>query len=148
MHIAAHSQAKTGEIILCPNPADGPNKGDFLLATTGVLSAKLRGKLVVLSCCHSGRGTIKAKGVVDLARAFLGVGARSVLASLWAIDDQATLEFMRYFYEHLVKGQSASKALNQAMKRMRESDDFNDVKYWAPFVLIGDNVTLKFDELR
>ena len=55
---------------------------------------------------------------------------------------------MRYFYEHLVKGQSASEALNQAMKRMRESDDFNDVKYWVPFVLIGDDVTLKFDELR
>ena len=91
---------------------------------TDVLSAKLRAKLVVLSCCHSGRGKIKAEGVVDLARAFLGAGARSVLASLWAIDDQATLEFMGYFYEHLVKGQSASKALNQAMKRMRESDDF------------------------
>ena len=147
VHIAAHGQAKTGEIILCPNP-DGLNKGDFILTMADVLNVKLRAKLVVLSCCHSGRGKIKAEGVVGLARAFLGAGARSVLASLWAIDDKATLEFMRYFYEHLVKGQSASKALNQAMKRMRESDDFNDVKYWAPFVLIGDDVTLKFYELR
>ena len=147
VHIAAHGKAKSGEIILCPNP-DGPNKGDFLLTMADVLSVKLRAKLVVLSCCHSGRGKIKAEGVVGLARAFLGAGARSVLASLWAIDDKATQEFMTYFYEHLVKGQSAGKALNQAMKRMRESDDFSDVKYWAPFVLIGDDVTLQFGELR
>ena len=112
------------------------------------LNVKLRAKLVVLSCCHSGRGKIKAEGVVGLARAFLGAGARSVLASLWAIDDKATPEFMKYFYEHLVKGQSTSKALNQAMKRMQESDDFSDVKNWAPFLLIGDDVTLRFDELR
>ena len=75
-------------------------------------------------------------------------GARSVLASLWAIDDKATLEFMRCFYEHLVEGKSAGKALNQAMKQMQESDNFNDVRYWAPFVLIGDDVTLNFDQLR
>lgn len=147
VHIAAHGQAKTGEIILCPNP-DGPNKGDFLLTMADILNVKLRAKLVVLSCCHSGRGKIKAEGVVGLARAFLGAGARSVLASLWAINDKATLEFMRYFYQHLVKGQSAGKALNHAMKRMRESDDFSDVKHWAPFMLIGDDVILKFGELR
>ena len=57
----------------------------------------MRAKLVVLSCCHSGRVDIKAEGVVGIARAFLGAGARSVLVSLWAIDDKATLEFMRYF---------------------------------------------------
>ena len=55
----------------------------------------MRAKLVVLSCCHSGRGEIKAEGVVGIARAFMGAGARSVLVSLWAIDDEATLEFMR-----------------------------------------------------
>ena len=140
VHIAAHGRAETGEIILCPDP-DGPNKGDFILIMADVLNVKLRAKLVVLSCCHSGRGKIKAEGVVSLSRAFLGAGARSVLASLWAIDDKATLEFMRYFHEHLVKGQSTGKALNQAMKRMQESDDFSDVKYWAPFLLMCDDVT-------
>ena len=96
----------------------------------------------MLSCCHSGQGEIKADGVVGIARAFLGAGARSVLVSLWAIDDKATLEFMKNFYEHLVKGKSASEALHQAMNCMRESVEFGAVKYWAPFVLIGDDVTL------
>ena len=150
VHIAAHGSAKTGEIVLSPNPTSSkrPKEADFLLKMKDVLNAKLRAKLVVLSCCHSGRGDIKAEGVVGIARAFLGAGARSVLVSLWAIDDKATLGFMRYFYKHLMDGNCASKSVNQAMKCMRESDDFNDVRYWAPFILIGDDVTMNFAETR
>ena len=145
-HIAAHGQIETGEIALSPNPtraSEKPSDEDFLLTMSDVLNVRLRARLVVLSCCHSGRGEIKAEGVVGIARAFLGAGARSVLVSLWAIDDKATLEFMKYFYQHLAQGKSASKSLSQAMKFMRESDEFSDVKYWAPFVLIGDDVTLE-----
>ena len=148
VHIAAHGSAERGEILLSPNLGSSkrPKKKDYLLTMTDVLNAKLDAKLVVLSYPHSGRGNIKAEGVVGIARAFLGAGARSVIASLWAIDDKATLTFMRHFYKHLVKGQSASKSLHEAMKMMRESDDFNAVKYWAPFILIGDDVTLNFDQ--
>ena len=148
VHIAAHGSAERGEILLSPNlgSSEPPEEKDFLLTMTDVLNAKLDAKLVVLSCCHSGRGEIKAEGVVGIARAFLGAGARSVIASLWAVNDEATLVFMRHFYEHLVKGQSASKSLHEAMKIMRESDDFNAVKYWAPFMLIGDDVALNFDQ--
>ena len=148
VHIAAHGSVERGEILLSPNlgSSEPPEEKDFLLTMTDVLNAKLDAKLVVLSCCHSGRGEIKAEGVVGIARAFLGAGARSVIASLWAVNDQATLVFMRHFYEHLVKGQSASKSLHEAMKMMRESDDFKAVKYWAPFMLIGDDVSLNFDQ--
>ena len=147
VHIAAHGRMATGEIALAPNPSPPvsrtPDYKDFVLAMRDVLNVQMRARLVVLSCCHSGRGKIKAEGVVGIARAFLGAGARSVLVSLWAIDDEATMEFMKIFYQHLVKGESASAALNQAMKSMRESDEFSAVDYWAPFVLIGDDVTLE-----
>ena len=148
IHIAAHGQTENGEIILSPNRAsvDEPKEEDFLLTMADVLGAKLHAKLVVLSCCHSGQGPIKAEGVVGIARAFLGAGARSVIATLWAIDDEATLEFMRHFYGHLVAGKSASKALHQAMKCLRESEQYKAVKHWAPFVLIGDDVTLNFSQ--
>ena len=151
VHIAAHGRMDTGEIALCPNPSRAsrkPTDDDFLLTMADVLEVKLRARLVVLSCCHSGRGEIKAEGVVGIARAFLGAGARSVLVSLWAIDDEATLEFMKHFYQHLKEGKSASKALNQTMKSMRESVKFSEVKYWAPFVLVGDDVTLEFDQSK
>ena len=52
---------------------------------------------------------------------------------------------MKVFYQQLVHGRIASEALNKAMKSMRESDLFSAVKYWAPFVLIGDDVTLEFE---
>ena len=148
VHIAAHGRTETGEIILSPNSASAerPKEKDFLLTMADVLDAKVHAKLVVLSCCNSGRGKIKVEGVVGIARAFLGAGARSVIATLWAIDDKATLAFMRHFYDHLVAGKSASESLHQAMKRMRESENFNAMKHWAPFVLIGDDVTLNFGQ--
>ena len=145
VHIAAHGCMETGEIVLAPNPIRSspiPTEEDFLLTMTDVLNVKIRAKLVVLSCCHSGCGEVKAEGVVGIARAFLGAGARSVLVSLWAIDDEATLEFMKSFYKFLVEGRSASEALNRTMNYMRESEQFSELRLWAPFILIGDDVTL------
>ena len=147
VHIAAHGKMETGEIALAPNTTRSspiPDKEDYLLTMKDVLRAQIRASLVVLSCCHSAWGEVKPEGVVGIARAFLGAGARSVLVSLWGIDDEATMEFMKVFYQHLVHGRSASEALNKTMKSMRESDRFSAVKYWAPFVLIGDDVTLEF----
>ena len=141
LHIAAHGNIESGEIALATNSSEA----DFILTMKDVKSAQIRARLVVLSCCHSAQGEIKAEGVVGIARAFLGAGARSVLVALWAIDDKATLEFMKNFYQHLVAGKSASEALNRAMNCMRESTEFSDVTHWAPFVLIGDDVTLEFD---
>ena len=147
VHIAAHGKMETGEIALAPNTtrsSEDPAE-DYILTMKDVLKAQIRARLVVLSCCHSARGEVKSEGVVGIARAFLGAGARSVLVSLWAIDDEATMEFMKFFYLQLVHGRSASEALTKAMNSMRESDRFSAVKYWAPFVLIGDDVTLEFE---
>jgi len=145
VHIAAHGRMETGEIALAPNPTRAsqiPAEEDFVLRMSDVMRVQMRAGLVVLSCCHSGCGEIKAEGVVGIARAFLGAGARSVVVSLWAIDDYATQEFMKSFYLHLAEGRSASESLNHAMKCLRESEKFSEVKHWAPFVLIGDDVTL------
>ena len=108
-----------------------------------ISQVRLTAKLVVLSCCRSARGQIRSEGVVGIARALLGSGARSVLVALWAIQDEATEQFMSRFYEHLVGGESASESLHQAMKWMR-ANGFSDVEQWAPFMLIGDNVTFDF----
>ena len=160
VHIAAHGRQETGEIALAANPGwekhydgssrsrvnnKGPKEEDYMLKMSDVQAVKLRAKLVVLSCCHSGRGGIKSEGVVGIARAFLAAGARSVLASLWAISDQATMEFMKSFYQHLEDGKTPSVALHNAMKCLRESEEFCSVKYWAPFVLIGDDIHLNLD---
>ena len=91
------------------------------------------------------RDRINAEGVVGIARAFLASGARSVLVALWALEHRATQQFMRRFYENLVQGESASECLHRAMKWMR-NNGFPEVRQWAPFVLIGDDVSFHFGE--
>ena len=146
VHLAAHGDAERGEIALAPSfrpPNSIPREGLYLLTTSDISKVQLRAKLVVLSCCHSARGEIKAEGTVGIARAFLGSGARSVLVSLWALEDSSTEQLMSHFYDHLVRGESASDSLHQAMEWMR-CNGYSDVRQWAPFVLIGDNVTFDF----
>ena len=146
IHFAAHGFEEEGEIVLAPNAGTRtkiPKEEDYLLTMSDIAKVRLRAKLVVLSCCHSARGHIKAEGVVGIARAFLGSGARSVLVALWRVQDSATEQFMSRFYKHLVGGDSASESLHQAMEWMR-CNGCSDVRQWAPFMLIGDNVTFDF----
>ena len=154
IHIAAHGNAERGEIALAPlhpvppgSTTGIPQEDDYLLKMSDISKVKVRAKLVVLSCCHSGRGQIRAEGVVGIARAFLGAGARSVLVALWALDDSATKKLMSRFYENLVRGESASASLHAAMKWMRDHG-YTKVSSWAPFMLIGDDVTFAFENLR
>ena len=149
IHFACHGNAERGEIVLAPPPLTDrrPQEEDYLLTMENISQVQLRAKLVVLSCCHSAEGHISAEGVVGIARAFLGSGARSVLAALWAIEDEATEQFMSRFYENLVRGDGASESLQQAMNWMRENG-FAKITQWAPFMLIGDNVTLDVHKLR
>ena len=145
IHFAAHGNPDRGEIALSPvNTTNStPQEEEYLLTMADVSKVQLRAKLVVLSCCHSGCGEIKVEGVIGIARAFLGSGARSVLVARWALDDESTEQFMKCFYEHLFRGESASESLHEVRKWMRGNPKYSEVKKWAPFMLIGDNVTLR-----
>ena len=149
IHIAAHGDKRTGEIALSPNPgwtSNFPKKKDYILTMSDVQAVNVRARLVVLSCCHSGGGRIlKGEGVVGVARAFLAAGARSVLVALWVIDDEATMVFMNSFYQNLKEGKTASAAVQQSMKSLRESEEYSEMRYWAPFQLIGDDVKIEFE---
>ncbi|KAK3701520.1 hypothetical protein QZH41_007891 [Actinostola sp. cb2023] len=94
VHIAAHGDVQKATILLAPSPevraTKIPDEEDYVLTMDDVQNSQVRAKLVVLSCCQSGRGEIRAEGVVGMCRAFLAAGASAVVASLWAIDDDAT----------------------------------------------------------
>ena len=145
IHLAAHGNPERGEIALSPQCTinSTPQEEDYLLTVSDIEGVQVRAKLVVLSCCHSGRGLIKKEGVIGIARAFLASGARSVLVASWAIEDKATAKLMEHFYKHLVRGESASESLHQAVQWLR-SNGFPKPSQWAPFVLMGDNVTFDF----
>lgn len=149
VHIAAIGNVERGEpaLALSPSFTGEPNLEDFVLTMQDIAGLKIRAKLVVLSTCYSARGKVMSgEGVVGIARAFLGSGARSVLMSLWPVRDEATRTFMHIFYTYLALDRmSASEALHRAQKDMRSTSKwtgFKDEQDWASFTLLGDDVTL------
>ncbi|MFE6158104.1 CHAT domain-containing protein [Streptomyces sp. NPDC056486] len=106
----------------------GPNRSYVALAghdrlTVGDMTGlQLAAELVVLSACHTGRGTATAGGdVIGLVRAAVAAGARNVVVSLWPVDDEAGAVLMTYLYEELASGNSRSvaQALASAQRRVR-----------------------------
>lgn len=93
--------------------------------------------LVVLSSCQS-QATVGKTGkeVTSLASAFGVAGASGIIASRWKIDDRATLEFFRVFYQELLGGSSTSQALRKAESKTKEKHPHP--YYWAGFSLVGD----------
>jgi len=99
----------------------------------------LRGcQLIVLSACNTAVNDEKLNGWINNpAKAFLRKGAKSAIASLWAVDDAATGELMNNFYKNLLAGQNKVTALSNAQKSLMLSDKFKHPYYWAAFELIG-----------
>ena len=145
IHIAAHGDAERGEILLAAPSGTGEDQAvpvdEVMLKMSDLETKRIQAQLVVLSSCYSARGKVQGEGVVGMARAFLGAGARAVLVTLWAVDDSVTYPMMGIFYGGLLDGKSASDALSDAMKVVRESQEvFRHARFWAPFILLGDDV--------
>jgi CHAT domain-containing protein len=90
-------------------------------------------RIVVLSACGTSRGRARL-GVRGLVRAARLSGARSVLGSLWSVDDTATSAWMSAFYAHLARGEGAATSARAAADAVRAR--WAHPYYWAPFVLI------------
>ena len=100
----------------------------------------LSADLVVLSACSTGLGEeIQGEGLVGLTQGFLHVGAKSVVASLWQVDDKATAELMHHFYKSMFDdGLTPAAALRDAKKAMWREKRWRAPYYWAAFVLQGE----------
>jgi CHAT domain-containing protein len=95
--------------------------------------------LVTLSACGTALGKeVSGEGILGLTRAFQYAGARSVLASLWAVNDDGTADLMRRFYGHLKRGRSKDHALRAAQLELIRGGAFAHPGRWAAFTLIGD----------
>lgn len=94
--------------------------------------------LVVLSACETGRGQIEVgEGVFGLQRAFLVAGAKSIILSLFKVDDDATQLLMTKFYDKfLANGGDYRRAFREAKYELRNSEKFTSPVYWGAFVMI------------
>ena len=122
------------------SPSSTGGEPEFL-SLDDVFALELQSELVVLSACQSGLGEqLRGEGLVGLARAFLYAGARSLIVSLWAINDRSTAEFMEGFYGKLAQGRTIPEALRLAKLDFIDSDipARREPYRWAPFVLVGD----------
>jgi CHAT domain-containing protein len=113
---------------------------DGYLRAHEIYRLHLPAELVVLSACRTALGReVRGEGLLGLTRAFQYAGARRVLVSLWQVDDRATAELMRRFYQGLlVRHLSPSAALRKAQNDLRHLEGWESPYYWAGFILSGD----------
>jgi CHAT domain-containing protein len=135
LHIASHGEFNadmplSSALLLAKDSAN-----DGTLTVGELYSMRLNADLVTLSACETGLGKIaNGDDVVGLTRGFLYAGSRSIVASLWQVDDEATAYLMTRFYSAL-KGTSKREALRLAQIETRRK--YPHPYYWAAFQLTG-----------
>ncbi len=136
VHIASHgyfgSSAQDSLILTYDKPL-----------ALGKLEALLGGQkhgnainLLTLSACATAEGNDSAP--MGFSGAALKANAQTVLGSLWKVDDAATAELMKIFYQQLINNRySKARALQEAQKELIQSQEWSNPYYWAPFILVG-----------
>jgi CHAT domain-containing protein len=141
IHLAVHGFADStfpdrAALILLSNPSAGE---DGFLQASEIVQLRFDANLVVLSACDTAVGPLEGQdGIANLARAFLMAGARTVISTLWQIDDNSSLFLMKRFYAHLSTNQSPASALTAAKRDMLRTYGTKALPYqWAAFTIEG-----------
>jgi len=121
---------------------------DFLEAYE-LYNMKIPSQLGVLSACETGIGKeAKGEGIMSLSRAFTYAGCKSLVMSLWSIEDRATADIIEHLFKHLKKGKAKDEALRQAKLDYLQNPE-TDITlthpiYWAGLVQIGNTSPIDF----
>ena len=117
------------------------DREDGFLNTFEVYNMQLNARLVVLSACNTGYGTIsKGEGVMSLARGFLNAGCPSLIMTLWAVEDKTSADLIHWFYIFLKEGKTKDEALQEAKLHYLDKADLvrSHPYFWTGYVNIGD----------
>lgn len=144
LHFATHglvdtSRPEYSSLVLSLFDSAGSRRDGFL-RLSHVYNLDLDSELVVLSACQTALGKdVRGEGLVGLTRGFFYAGAKRVVASLWKVDDAATAEFMKRFYQHLISRKVApAAALRAAQTEMKLIPRFRAPYFWAGFTIQGE----------
>jgi CHAT domain-containing protein len=143
LHLATHGRAdnRVGDYAFLAFNEIKDSIENELLYVKDLYNLQLNADLVVLSACETGIGKLqRGEGIISLARAFAYAGAKSIVTSLWSVNDKSTSELMRFFYRELRRGKDKDEALRLARQRLiREATVRNSHPFfWAAFVPLGD----------
>ncbi|MFW6078158.1 MAG: CHAT domain-containing protein [Gemmatimonadota bacterium] len=137
LHFATHALvddatlARTGLVL---SPGEGE---DGFLTPGEVARLRLDADLVVLAACRTAGGVaVRGEGIQGLTAAFLGAGARTVVASRWDVADEASARFMEGFYARMAAGEPVAAALRAT--KVAALRDGAPVREWAAFTVFGD----------
>lgn len=139
LHFATHGlvsdvQPKRSGLLLAPEAGE-----DGLLQMGEIYGLGLKANLVVLSACQTALGReITGEGLIGLSRAFFYAGARSVVATLWNLNDRFAAEFVQRFYRELNGGRSSEEALRRAKLAYINDPRYSHPFYWSSLIMLGD----------
>jgi CHAT domain-containing protein len=145
MHTIVNDQNPMNSALVFAQVKDSLNDG--MLYTYEVYGIPLRAKMIVLSSCNTGSGTLSSgEGILSLARGFLYSGSQSVVMSLWKIEDRSGTDIIKMFYDNLEKGMSKSKALKKARyEYLKNTSQLRSHPYfWSTLVVFGDTTPVFF----
>ncbi len=131
IHLACHGQFRPD------NPMfSSLHLADGFVTVRDICSRQLNAELVTLSACETGLNKIHAGDeILGLARGFLTAGVRSIVLSLWTVNDKATKDLMKDFYSELQHGSTISASLQKAQKKFIKTG--KHPYFWASFGIIG-----------
>jgi CHAT domain-containing protein len=109
---------------------------DGYVTALDLFSMNCETNMVALSGCQSGLAEVSGSDdLLGLIRGFLYAGARSLMLSLWSVNDQSTSMLMAEFYKAWQGGEARAKALQTAIQAVRKV--YPHPFHWAPFILVG-----------
>lgn len=135
IHFATHGKFQADSPLQSRLYLASDSDSNGMLTVGELYTMNLDADLVTLSACETGLGkVVSGDDLVGLTRGFIYAGSRSIIATLWSIDDKATADLMKEFYENLA-GMGKNEALRQAQIAARKQ--YPHPLYWAAFQLTG-----------
>ena len=148
VHIVTHGSASAGFLAFSGEGSsrngEAPEANNILLHPEDITKLSISPAFVVLHTYDSGRGTVKANGILDLARAFIFAGTQAVLTTLWSVPDESASVFMLFFYQYLMDKLKASLALHKATLSLRCFSKYSQYIHWGGYELTGKFTICKY----
>tara|TARA_R110002072_G_scaffold106447_1_gene232457 strand:+ start:113184 stop:116417 length:3234 start_codon:yes stop_codon:yes gene_type:complete len=153
IHIGTHAESNNvmpelSRLIFAKSVSNDTLLNNNSLYTYEIYNQNLTSELAILTACDTGKPTYQAgEGMISLAHAFRYAGSKSILTSLWQIDEQSSAQIVSAFYDYLKEGKAKDEALRLAKLDYLATANGRTAapSYWAGLVLIGDTTAIEID---